>query len=132
MTHCLRPSRPGRSRCLPKCGPELVPFTGCGFGIAEEAFHDVAHSIEIGIVWYRFADIAFGRDDAQCAFICDLSSNFAASVSFVGDDGERRLAPVPKGVHHLAVMNIAARYGEQQGTTMRIYSGVDFARAATP
>lgn len=82
-------------------------------------------------MWYWLAGIAFGRNNAQCAFICDLSSNFAAVVSLVGNDGERRFIPVQKGVYHLAVMEIAARNSEPQGTAMRIYSGVNLARAAT-
>ena len=82
-------------------------------------------------MWNRLPGVTFGRDNAQCAFICDLLSDFSAAVSLVGDDGERRFIPVQKGVHHLAVMDIAARNSEPQGTAMRIYSGVNLARAAT-
>ena len=79
----------------------------------------------------RFSGVAFGWNDAQCALIGDLPSDFGTAVSFVGDDGERRLIPVQKGVHHLAIMNISARNSEPQGTTTRIYSGMNFARAAS-
>ena len=79
----------------------------------------------------RFAGVAFGWNNAQCAFLCDLLSNLGAAVSLVGDDGERRFIPVQKCVHHLTVMDVASRYREPQGTAMGIYSGVNLARAAT-
>jgi hypothetical protein len=53
----------------------------------------------------------------------------AATISFIGDDRERRLLPVQKGVHHLAIMNIPARCSQAQGTALGIYSSVNFARA---
>ena len=77
----------------------------------------------------RFAGIAFGRDNAHCALISDQPSDFGAAVCLIGDNRDRRFIPVQKGMHHLAIMDIAARYGEPQGTAMCIYSGVNFARA---
>lgn len=54
------------------------------------------------------AGVAFGRNDAQCAFIGNLPSDRAAAISLVSDDRERGVIPVQKGMHHLAVMDIAA------------------------
>ena len=96
--------------------------------LAKEPLDDIAHGIEISIVRDRFSGVTFGRNNAQCAFFGDLCSDFTAAISLVCNDGERRLIPVQKGVHHLAIMNIAARYGEPQGAALGIYGSVNLAR----
>ena len=77
----------------------------------------------------RFAGVTFGRNDAQRAFIGDLPPDLASAISLVSDDRERRFIPVQKGVHHLAVMDVPARYCDPQRSAMHIYCCMNFARA---
>ena len=75
------------------------------------------------------AGVAFGRNNAQCAFIGDLPPDLGTAISLVGYDRERWFIPVQKGVHHLTVMDIAARYCDPQRSAMHIYCCMNFARA---
>ena len=101
------------------------------FHFAEEAFDDVAHRIEIGIVRRRITGVALCRNDAQRALFCDLPPDHPAAIGFISDDRERRLFPVQKGMHHLAVVNIPARYSQTQGAAFGVYSSVNFACATS-
>jgi len=79
----------------------------------------------------RISGITLCRNDAQSAFFCDLPPDRSAAIGLIGDDRERRLLPVKKGMHHLAIMNIPARYCQTQGSTLGVYSSVNFARATS-
>lgn len=70
--------------------------------------------------------IAFRWNDRERAFIGDALSDRRAAVSLVGDNGQRRFFPVEKGVHNLAVVNVAAGDFEPQGTPFRIYGRMNF------
>ncbi len=83
----------------------------------------------------RIASIALGWHDAKRSFVCDLLSDLIAAIGFVGNDGEWWgewwFLPVQKGVHHLAIMQLSARYGEAQRSSVRIYSGMNLGCAAS-
>ncbi|PHR21881.1 MAG: hypothetical protein COA41_01900 [Sphingopyxis sp.] len=74
--------------------------------------------------------IASDRTTAVCLAICHLASDFAAAVSFVGNDSGRRITPVQKGMLQLAGMTNVVGYRERQEATMNICSGLNFASAA--
>ena len=108
-----------------------TPIVTDVFHFTEEAFDDVAHGVEIGIVRRRITGVTLCRNDAQRTLFCDLPPDHPAAIGFIGDDRERRLCPVQKGMHHLAIMHIPAGYGEAQGSAFGIYSSVNFARATS-
>ena len=79
----------------------------------------------------RISGITLCRNDAQSAFFCDLPPDRSAAIGFIGDDRERGLFPVQKGMHHLTVVNISARYSQTQGAAIGVYSSVNFACATS-
>ena len=101
------------------------------FHFAKEALNNVAHGIEIGNVRRRITGIALCGNDAYRAFFCDLSPDYPAALGFIGDDRERWPFPVQKGMYHLIVVNIPARYCQTQGAAFFVYSSINFARATS-
>ncbi len=93
---------------------------------AKEPFDDVAHRIETGVVCDGLFSVAFRWNNRERAFICNALSYRRAAVSLVGDDGERRLFPVEKGVHDLAVMNMTAGDFDPQGAAFGVYGRMNF------
>lgn len=57
------------------------------FHIAKEALYDVAHGVKVVVVGDLFAGIALKWNDCQCPLIGNLLSDFAATKSLVGNDG---------------------------------------------
>jgi len=51
--------------------------------------------------------IAFGWDHGHGTFIGYLLSDLDAAVGLVGNNGKRLLVPIQKGIHHLAVVQLA-------------------------
>lgn len=81
-------------------------------------------------MWDRLSLVAFRWNDGQRPFVGNLLPDLAAAVGFVGDDGERRSVPIQKGVHHLAVMQLAAGYSQSQRSAFGVYSRVNLTCAA--
>lgn len=94
----------------------LAKWTGTVKGLTvDRLMAKLCGQLEIGIMRGGIASVAFCRNDAQSAFLRNLSPNRPAAISLIGDDRERQLHPAQKGVHQLAVMPIPARYGQTQG-----------------
>ena len=55
----------------------------------------------------------------------NLLPDLLATIGFVGNDGERRNVPIPKGMHPLAVVQLAAGYGRSQRPAFGVYSRVN-------
>ena len=107
----------------PRCEPSHV------FHLAKEAFDDIAHGVEIGVVRGGISRIRLGGDDRQRAFIGDILSDLRAAVSFVQNHLQGRLLPVKKRIHHLAVVNMTAGDFDAQWLAVLVYGHVNFACA---
>ncbi len=77
--------------------------------------------VKIGVMRDRLSCIALRRNDCKSTFIGYVLPNFCAAIGLVGDDRERRLSPIEKGVHNLAVVNMAAGNGEPQRAAFGVY-----------
>lgn len=79
------------------------------FYLSEESLDNVAHGVESGVMCDRLSRVAPGRKDRERAFICNALPDRRTAISLVRDYGQRRLIPIEKGVHDLAVVNMSAR-----------------------
>ena len=77
----------------------------------------------------RLSRIALGWNDGQRTFVGNLLPDLVAAIGLVGNNGERLHVPIEKGIHHLAVVQLAAADFQPQWPSIFIYSRVNLARA---
>ncbi len=101
------------------------------FHFTKEPLNDVALRVKIDIMRDRLSCIALRWNDSKRAFISDLAPDPSAAISFVGDNSDWRSVPLKKGVHDLAVVNMAAGNGEPQRAAFGVYGRMNFTCATT-
>ena len=97
--------------------------------LAEEAFNDVAHGVEVLVVWDGVSCVALGWNDGESTFFSDLAPDIGTAISFIGDDGERGLSPIHEAFDHFAVVGVTSADLKAVRAALCVYSNVNFACA---